>query len=250
MNVHFLSTLLLAGTLVSTTFAQNAAQPKVAQPATPRTSVSPLRSDREKVSYGFGLNVGRSMLRDGVQVEDIDVNLVIQGLRDALNDKPLPLSEEEFTAAFNKEIAPKLEERAKAALEKHRKDSQAFLAANKTRTGVKTTESGLQYKVLKPGTGKSPKATDTVRVVYRGTFVDGTVFDAVEKPIELRVDMVIKGWTEALQLMREGSEYELYVPASLAYGEQGYPPTIPPHSTLVFRVELQEVVPRAAEARE
>lgn len=225
---------LLAGWLMSSVaVAQNATE---------------LKTAKEKVSYGFGLNVGRSMVRDGLKMEDIDFNLVVQGLRDALNDKPLKIEEDEFREAFETVIAPKLQERAKAAAEKMKKEGEAFLAANKSKKGVQTTASGLQYKVLKQGDGKTPKATDTVRVMYEGKLVDGTVFDKSDQAIEFPVNRVIKGWTEALQLMKEGDTLELYIPAGLAYGEQGYPPTIPPHSVLVFNVELLNVLANPAPA--
>jgi FKBP-type peptidyl-prolyl cis-trans isomerase FklB len=213
-----------------------AASPLLAQ------DVKDLRTAKEKVSYGFGLNVGRSMLRDGLVKEDLDFELLVQGLRDALNEKPLPLTEEEFSESFNALIAPKLGER-------WQKRNETFLARNKSEKGVKTTASGLQYRVLKQGTGKTPKAADKVRVAYKGSFIDGTVFDQSEQPIEFPVGRVIKGWTEALQLMKEGDKWELFIPSDLAYSEKGFTPpgsdvpTIPPNSTLVFEVELLEVVP-------
>jgi FKBP-type peptidyl-prolyl cis-trans isomerase FklB len=230
---RFAVALLAGWMMASVAVAQNATE---------------LKTAKEKVSYGFGLNVGRSMVRDGLKMEDIDFNLLVQGLRDALNDKPLKIEEDEFREAFEAVIAPKLAERAKAAAEKVKKEGEEFLAANKKKPGVKTTASGLQYKVLKQGDGKTPKATDTVRVMYEGKLIDGTVFDKSEQPIEFPVNRVIKGWTEALQLMKEGDKLELYIPASLAYGEQGYPPTIPPHSVLVFNVELLNVLANPAPA--
>lgn len=215
-----------------------------------------LETAKQKVSYGFGLNVGRSMLRDGLVREDLDFELLVQGLRDSLEDKPLKLSEKEFSEAFEAAIAPKLAERAKVAAEKTKKEGEkakkegeAFLAANKSKKGVKTTASGLQYRVLKSGAGKTPKATDKVRTQYTGTLIDGTVFDKSEQPIEFPVNGVIKGWTEALQLMKEGDTFQLFVPASLAYGEEGFPPAILPHSTLIFEVELVAVLPGGAAPR-
>jgi FKBP-type peptidyl-prolyl cis-trans isomerase FklB len=207
-----------------------------------------LKTAKDKVSYGFGLNVGRSMVRDGLQIDDIDFNLLVQGLRDALNNKPLQIEEKEFQEAFETVIAPKLAERAKAAADKNKKEGDAFLAANKGKPGVKATASGLQYKVLKAGEGKTPAPTDIVRTTYEGKLIDGTVFDKSEQPVEFPVNGVIKGWTEALQLMKEGAKLELYVPANLAYGERGVPPTIPPHSVLVFQVELLEVADAEADA--
>jgi FKBP-type peptidyl-prolyl cis-trans isomerase FklB len=200
-----------------------------------------LKTSKQKVSYGFGLNMGRSMLRDGVVRDDLDFALLVQGLRDALEDKPLKLTEKEFNEAFEAVILPKLVERAKAR-------NAAYLVENKKKKGVKTTASGLQYRVLKSGDGKTPKPGDAVRADYRGKLIDGAVFDQSEQPVEFKVKEVIKGWAEALQLMKEGDQFELVVPAELAYGDAGFPPgkdekLIPPHSTLVFEIELIAVVP-------
>ena len=208
---------------------------------------SELKTSKQKVSYGFGLNMGRSMLRDGVVRDDLDFALLVQGLRDALEEKDLKLTEKEFNEAFEVLILPKLIERAKER-------NAAFLAANKKKKGVKTTASGLQYRVLKAGDGKTPKATDAVRANYTGRLIDGTVFDQSQQPIEFKVKEVIKGWSEGLQLMKEGDKFELVVPAELAYGETGFPPDkeeklIPPDSTLIFEVELVAVVPVTAVPR-
>jgi FKBP-type peptidyl-prolyl cis-trans isomerase len=131
---------------------------------------------------------------------------------------------------------------------KSKKEGEDFLAANKSKEGVKTTASGLQYKVLKEGKGPKPKSTDTVKVHYRGTLLDGTEFDSSYKrgePVEFPLDQVIKGWTEGLQLMPAGSKYQFWIPANLAYGEPGNR-GIPPNSTLIFEVELLEIVPPGA----
>lgn len=209
-----------------------------------------LKTSKDKVSYGFGLNMGRSMVRDGLRGDDLDFKLLVEGLRDALSDKPLELSEEDFQEAYQAVIVPKLQQRAKAAADKAQKEGEAFLAANKTKKGVKTTASGLQYRLLKAGDGegKSPKATDVVQVQYTGTLVDGSVFDQSQQPIEFPLNGVIKGWTEGLQLMRVGDKFQLVVPPELGYGEKGFPPNtplppIPGNSVLVFEVELIEVTP-------
>jgi FKBP-type peptidyl-prolyl cis-trans isomerase len=207
-----------------------------------------LKTDREKVSYGFGLNVGRGMLRDGLKSSDLDAQLFLQGLQDALGEKTLSMNEKEFQQAYESYIAPQLKKRSEERMAKIKTDGEAFLANNQKKAEVKTTASGLQYRIIKQGTGKSPKATDAVRTLYKGTFLDGSVFDESPKPTEFPVNRVIKGWTEALQLMREGDKWQLFVPANLAYGEAGFfnPQTgnydIPPHSTLIFDVELLEVV--------
>lgn len=213
-----------------------------------------LKTAKEKVSYGFGLNVGRDMLRGGVQKEDLDLALVMQGLKDALAQGKYKITEKEFEEAYQAAIAPKLPERAKVAAAKYKKENEAFVAANKAKKGVKTTASGLQYRVLKTGSGKTPKVTDSVRAQYKGKFVDGSIFDQPAEPVEFKVKGVIQGWTEGLQLMKEGDQFELVVPADLAYGEKGLvtengEQLIPPHSTLIFELELIEVVPGTAVPR-
>jgi FKBP-type peptidyl-prolyl cis-trans isomerase FklB len=217
--------------------------------AAPLAAQTTLKTDREKVSYGFGLNVGRGMLRDGLKTGDIELQLFMQGFQDALGEKTLNVNEKEFAEAYNAYIAPQLKKRAEERMAKIKTDGEAFLAENKKKPDVKTTASGLQYKIIKQGKGKTPKATDAVRTMYKGTFLDGSVFDESPKPTEFPVNRVIKGWTEALQLMHEGDKWQLFVPAALAYGEQGFfnqqtgNYDIPPHSTLIFEVELLEVVP-------
>lgn len=213
-----------------------------------------LKTAKEKVSYGFGLNVGRDMIRGGIQSADLDLELVMQGLKDALAEKKYRITEKEFEEAYKLAIEPKLPERAKAAAAKYKKDCESYLVANKAKKGVKTTASGLQYRVLKQGTGKSPKLADSVRAQYKGSFIDGSVFDQPAKPVEFKVKEVIQGWTEGLQLMKEGDQFELVVPAELAYGEKGLQTesgqqVIPPDSTLIFEIELVQVVPASAAPR-
>jgi FKBP-type peptidyl-prolyl cis-trans isomerase len=205
---------------------QSIAQEKVA-PAGPRGE---LKTVREKASYSFGMMIGSNLKKQGV---DVDVNLFIQGLREATAGGKLLLTEQqagEAIQAFEKEVA------AKKA-----KESTDFLVQNKKRPGVRTTESGLQYKIVKPGKGPKPKATDAVNVIYRGMFINGDEFDSsAGKPFTIGVDQVIDGWKEALQLMEVGSKWMLYVPAELAYGAQGQPP-IGPNTTLVFELELVDI---------
>src|SRR5216684_4422081 len=171
-------------------------------------------------------------------------------LKDAMsNRKPLMSEQEvrETMMAFEKDMQQKQAETA----QKNAAEADKFLAANKSKEGVKTTESGLQYKVLKEGSGAQPKSSDTVTVNYRGTLMDGTEFDSSYKrgqPATFPVGGVIKGWTEALQLMKVGSKFQLFIPANLAYGEQGRP-GIPPNSVLNFEVELMDVKsPQAGQA--
>jgi FKBP-type peptidyl-prolyl cis-trans isomerase len=173
---------------------------------------------------------------------------LINGLRDAYQGKAARLTDQEMLAvktAYQQVLMAKRAEAAKQAGVRNMKDGEAYLAENKKKEGVITTASGLQYKVLKAGTGKQPKATDTVKVHYRGTLTDGKEFDSSYKrgePASFPVGQVVPGWTEALQLMKEGAKWQLTVPASLAYGERGRP-GIGPNQVLLFDVELLEVLP-------
>jgi FKBP-type peptidyl-prolyl cis-trans isomerase FkpA/FKBP-type peptidyl-prolyl cis-trans isomerase FklB len=196
-----------------------------------------LDSQKQKASYGVGMNVGKSFKSDLI---DLDVDAFMVGFKDALAGKESALSSAELEkamAALRDDVTKRTEERAMS----NKKASEEFLAKNKTAKDVKTTESGLQYIVEKEGTGASPKATDTVKVHYRGTLIDGTEFDSSYKrnePAVFPVNGVIKGWTEALQKMKVGSKWKVFIPAEIAYGEQGQPPTIPPASMLIFEIEL------------
>ncbi len=203
-----------------------------------------LTDQKSKVSYAIGLNIGKSMRRQAV---DVDPNVLAQGLKDGLNDaKPL-LTDDEVRAtmtAFQTDMRAKQEEKMKEASVSAKKEGEAFLAANKTKEGVVSLPSGLQYKILTPGTGPKPAASDTVACNYRGTLVNGTEFDASTKhggPVTFPVSGVIKGWTEALQLMPVGSKWQLFIPADLAYGDQGAGADIPPGSTLIFEIELVSI---------
>lgn len=205
-----------------------------------------LKTQKEKTSYSLGLDVGGKMkMQMKSQAIDVDADVFAQGMKDALTDaKPLLTEQEihETLEVFQKELMAKQQEREKTAGEKNRKDGETFLAANKKKEGVKTLPSGLQYKVLKDGAGKTPKTTDSVTVNYRGTLVDGTEFDSSIKrgqPATFNVGGVIPGWTEALQLMKEGAKWQLVIPANLAYGERGTPGgPIGPGAVLIFEVEL------------
>jgi len=218
-----------------------------AQQATEKQSVGeqpPLMDLRAKASYAIGLSIGKSLKRDGVEP---DLEALAQGLADATNGaKPslTPAEIREAMEAFQRELAAKKAARRKELTAKNQKEGEAFLAANKKKEGVQTTASGLQYKVVREGTGKMPKVADTVKTHYRGTLLDGTVFDSSYdggEPATFQVGGVIPGWTEALQLMKVGSKWQIFVPANLAYAERGSEPDIGPHATLVFDIELLEI---------
>ncbi|HPY30095.1 MAG TPA: FKBP-type peptidyl-prolyl cis-trans isomerase [Verrucomicrobiota bacterium] len=203
---------------------------------------SELTTPKQRTSYSLGANIGGNLKRQVADL-DLDAKMLAAGVADALAGKSA-LSEteiEEALGAFQKEMQDKAQARQKAEGEANARKGEAFLAANAKKDGVKTTASGLQYKVLKTGTGKSPKATDIVKVHYHGTLIDGTVFDSsVQRgePVSFPVEGVIPGWVEALQLMKEGDKWQLVIPAKLAYGEQGAGGPIGPNSTLIFEVEL------------
>jgi FKBP-type peptidyl-prolyl cis-trans isomerase FklB len=214
----------------------------------PKTAAAPALKDlKDKASYAMGLNMGLNMRR---QMMEIDPELLAVGLRDGYNKNPKPLmSEDEANAALmqmDEENRQKAAQRQAQAASTNLATGQGFLLANKSQPGVVTLPSGLQYKVLVQGTGPKPGASDTVACNYRGTFIDGTEFDSSAKaghPITFPVNGVIKGWTEALQLMPVGSKWQLFIPPNLAYGERGRP-GIPPNSTLVFDVELVSIQPK------
>jgi FKBP-type peptidyl-prolyl cis-trans isomerase FklB len=210
------------------------------KPAPAKTNMD---KPQDKVSYIIGLNIGKGMKQDQIEV---NADALANGVRDAFADKP-QLSEEEMKTvmtAFQQEMMTKSQAKAQAAGAENAKAGAEFLAANKIKEGVKTTASGLQYKVISSGKGKSPKSTDTVSTNYRGTLINGTEFDSSYKrgqPATFPVTGVIPGWTEALQLMKEGDKWEIYVPAELAYGERGAGQAIGANSTLVFEIELLSI---------
>jgi len=203
-----------------------------------------LKTDKDKVSYSIGLNIGRSMKTEGL---DINPDALAAAMKDVFAGAKPQLTEEEIQTVmqnFQKEMMAKRSKSQEEGLSKNKAEGVKFLADNKAKPGVKTTASGLQYKVIKDGAGKTPKATDTVKTHYRGTLINGKEFDSSYKrgePAEFPVNGVIKGWTEALQLMKEGSKWQLFIPSELAYGERGAGQDIGPNSTLIFDIELLSV---------
>jgi FKBP-type peptidyl-prolyl cis-trans isomerase FklB len=205
-----------------------------------------LKDQKDKASYGIGLELGNSLKKGKV---DVNTDVLVKGLKDALSGaKPLLTEEQvkETMTALQKEMMDKQAAANKEAGEKNKAAGEKFLAENKTKEGVKTTASGLQYKVLKEGAGNPPKETDMVITNYKGTLLDGTEFDSSYKrnePATFPVNRVIKGWTEALLLMKPGSKYQLFIPSNLAYGERAVGKDIGPDSTLIFEVELVGIKP-------
>lgn len=200
-----------------------------------------LKDQKDKVSYSIGMQIGFNL---GRQKVDINPDILAAGIKDSLAGKPQLTQDQvkEVMAQFEKDM----EQKQKDLGEKNKTEGTKFLEENKKKPGVKTTSSGLEYKVEKEGTGPQPKATDMVTVNYRGTLIDGTEFDSSYKrgqPASFPVNGVIKGWTEALQLMKKGAKYQLVIPSSLAYGERAMGPDIGPNSTLIFEVELMDVKP-------
>ena len=232
-----------ANTPPTTTQAQTSAA-ATPQASTTNSADSVLKTQKDKVSYALGMNMGTNLHRQSV---DVDPAILMQGLKDGMaGNKPL-LTDEEARAVLmqlQEEMRKKQAAQAQQAGQTNKTEGEAFLAANKTKEGVVTLPSGLQYKILKQGTGPKPSASDSVVCNYRGTLINGTEFDSSYKrgePATFPVGQVIKGWTEALQLMPVGSKWQLFIPSGLAYGEHGAGADIGPNSTLIFEVELLSI---------
>lgn len=214
--------------------------PVMAAPATQGT----LSSDLDKLSYTLGADMGSNFKAQDIKIEP---NVFLKGLNDALSGTTLQMKPEEMRKtlqAFQQQLIAKRLQKFKSEAETNKKAGEAFLAANKAKQGVKTLPSGLQYKVLSQGTGPSPAKTDSVTVEYTGTLINGKVFDSSKragKPATFKLTQVIPGWTEALQLMKQGATWEIYVPPKLAYGERGIGGPIGPNQTLIFKIHLLSV---------
>jgi FKBP-type peptidyl-prolyl cis-trans isomerase FklB len=242
---------------------QGAGTPKTGQTAAgtkrPATAAAAplLKTEKDKRSYAIGLNIGAKVAGElkagGV---DMDSAILARGIRDSLTGAKHLLTDEEVKTALTA-LETELREKAKAEYEArsaaNKKEGDDFLAANKAKEGVTTLPSGLQYKILKAGTGPKPAATDNVSCNYRGTFLNGKEFDSSEKhggkPVTFGVGEVIKGWTEALQLMPVGSKWQLFVPSDMAYGERGAGQEIGPNTALIFEVELVGIAPKTDTAK-
>lgn len=193
----------------------------------------------DKLSYSIGLGIGQNLR--GMGLKEINVEDFAQAIKDVISNAPTAISHKEAQTIVN-EYFEKLEARINA---ENMEKGKAFLEENKKNPNVKVLPSGLQYEVIREGNGKKPKTTDRVRCHYEGTLIDGTLFDSSIKrgePAVFGVNQVIKGWVEALQLMSEGAKWKLYIPSELAYGANGAGEMIPPHSALIFEVELIEVL--------
>ncbi len=199
---------------------------------------------KQKVSYGIGYNLGQNLMKDQL---DLDPQTLVKGILDAMTKQKPQMTEDEIRKtliAFQQELRAQQEAKMKKAAEENVAKGKQFLAANAKKEGVKTTKSGLQYKVIKKGSGKTPGLKDRVTTHYRGTLTNGKEFDSSYKrnqPATFPVNGVIAGWTEALQLMKEGDKWQLYIPSDLAYGQRGSAPDIGPNEVLVFEIELLKV---------
>ena len=200
-----------------------------------------LKTDKDKLSYALGMDLGNQLKARAV---DVDPDVFIRGLKASMTGEKTLLTDAEAKAVIGelqKSMAAKQAAYAKAAADKNKQEGEAFLAANKGKPGVVVLPSGVQYKIVKEGTGKKPTAADTVVCQYRGTLIDGKEFDSSYKrgePATFTVGGVIKGWTEVLQLMPVGSTWQVFIPSDLAYGERSPTPAIGPNSTLIFEIEL------------
>lgn len=226
---------------------------KAAAPAAGQKAPEPVKADKNKVSYIIGMSVGRNIKSLGA---DLNTDEIVRGLKDTLSGAKIAITDEEAQAqmtAFGAELQAKQAADAKKAADENKAKEAAYLQEHKKKEGVQTTPSGVQYKVLKEGNGKKPTPKDEVTVNYKGSLIDGKEFDSSYKrnePATFPVSGVIPGWSEAIQMMKTGSKWEIVIPSSLAYGEQGVPEVIPPNSALVFEVELISIKPPAAKKAE
>jgi FKBP-type peptidyl-prolyl cis-trans isomerase FklB len=243
-----LSSAYIASAEDATQSGSPVASPAVSPSAGVAATGSTYKTDKDKVSYSLGVDIGRTLQR--LQL-DLNEDALSKGIGDVLGSKPMAMTDQELQEtlqAFQQKMMQKQQEalakkqdEMKVVADKNKADGKKFLDDNSKKTGVKSTASGLQYKVIKEGKGDKPKDSDVVETNYRGTTIDGKEFDSSTKhgsTFSFPVSGVIKGWSEALKLMPVGSKWELYIPAELAYGDEGYGDDIPPGSTLIFEVEL------------
>jgi FKBP-type peptidyl-prolyl cis-trans isomerase FklB len=235
------------------TKTQKPAPAKTSPPAA-KPAALVLTTDKDKISYALGMNFGRMMHGQAVKPDEVNFSIMTRGMQDEFAGGKTLLTDAEVRDLLNTyqaALKARQQEAQKAAMDTNKTAGEAFLAANKTKEGVVTLPSGLQYKILTAGTGPKPTASDTVVCNYVGTLIDGKEFDSSVKrgkPATFPVGGVIKGWTEALQLMPVGSKWQLFIPPNLAYGERGPSPDIGPNATLIFQVELLSIQAKAAAA--
>jgi len=220
------------------------------KPAATQPGGDAFKNDKERVSYSIGMRIAAGMKAQEV---DLDIDFIAKAMKDIMADNKTLLTEEEAQQVFmawQKQMIEEHQKKQMALAEKSQAEGAKFLEDNKNKEGVKTPPSGLQYKVLTPGEGTSPKADDTVTVHYKGTLINGEQFDSSYdrgEPATFAVNRVIKGWTEALQLMKVGDKWQIFIPSDLAYGPRGNGRNIPPNSVLVFDVELLGIQPPATQ---
>jgi FKBP-type peptidyl-prolyl cis-trans isomerase FklB len=251
--------ITLVALLLFSAFASYAedAKPSPSSAANP-PSTSSFKEEKDKISYSLGVDIGRTLQKFQL---DLNESALSQGIADVLDKKPMAMTDAELQQTLQafqqkmmqqqQEAMSKKQDEMKVVAEKNKADGKKFLEDNVKKTGVKSTASGLQYKVVKEGSGDKPTDADVVETNYRGTTIDGKEFDSSAKhgsSFSFPVNGVIKGWSEALKMMPVGSKWELYVPSDLAYGDEGYGEDIPPGSTLVFEVELLSIKKNAANA--
>jgi FKBP-type peptidyl-prolyl cis-trans isomerase FklB len=268
-NLNLSKPMLVAGILASsmifsygqTSTPAPASKPAAKKPATAGAAKTPstktaaaaptLSTKKDKVSYAIGADLGGKLKSSSI---DVDPNILTRALKDTLTGAKPAMSDDEIRATLSdltKDLQQKQTAATKEKSEKNRKEGEEFLASNKSKEGIVALPSGLQYKILKAGDGPKPTAADTVVCNYKGTLIDGKEFDSSYKrgqPATFPVGGVIKGWTEALQLMAVGSKWQLFIPPDLAYGDRQAGPDITPGSTLVFEVELMSIQPKTAAA--
>ena len=243
MKIRIIAVMVAALVISASAFAEDKKEDKKSE----------FKTEKEKVSYSIGTSIGANFR---MQEIDVDLDVMLRGIKDAIAEKEFAMTEEqmrETMMAFQKKMQEKMMAKREKEMKENAEKGKKFLEENKKKKGVVTLPSGLQYKVIKEGTGATQKDTAQVKTHHRGTLIDGTEFDSSYKrgkPAEFPVRGVIKGWTEALQLMKEGAKWELYIPSELAYGERGSAPNIGPNSALIFEIELIEVMkpepPKAA----
>ncbi|NLE29099.1 MAG: FKBP-type peptidyl-prolyl cis-trans isomerase [Phycisphaerae bacterium] len=243
MKTLVLSVVIAAFTMITCNVQAQATEGDQKTVTTQPTTQSAFANEKDQVSYALGFQIGNDLKSNNI---DINVDVFAKAIKDVMGDKKLAMSQEEIITAltnFQQKMRAQAEANLKEMGEKNLAEAKAFLETNAKKEGVKTLPSGLQYKVIKSGTGETPQATDKVKVNYVGKFLNGQEFDSSYKrgePAEFNADQVIPGWTEALTMMKEGDKWELYIPPSLGYGEMGRGP-IPPNSLLIFEVELLDV---------